>query len=50
MAKKKPGRPEVTDKKKTEYVYLRPTEKKKILKKYKTLTIAVTEAVLPQCG
>lgn len=42
MAKKKTvGRPEVTDKKKVEYVYLRESEKRRILKKHKTLTIAL---------
>lgn len=48
MAKKKtgPGRPKDTNKKVTEYVYLRPTEKQKILKKHKTLTIAI----LQECG
>lgn len=47
--KKKVGRPSDPDKKYTEYVYLRPSEKKKILKKHKTLTDAMLERVLPEC-
>lgn len=51
MAKKKNGigRPKETDKVQTEYVYLRQSQKKKILSKYKTLTKALTEGVLAEC-
>lgn len=48
--KKKAGRPTDPDKKFTEYIYLRPSEKKKILKKHKTLTDAVVQVILPQCA
>lgn len=44
--KKTPGRPKNPDKKNTELVYLRPSEKKKILKKHKTLT----DAILCECA
>lgn len=50
MAKKKTkGRPEVDDKVKTEYVYIKKSQKKKILAKYPTLTKALTEGVLAEC-
>lgn len=46
MAKKKTvGRPEVTDKKKVEYVYLRDSEKKKVLKKHRSLTVALLTTI-----
>lgn len=48
--KKKQGRPEVDDKVKTEYVYIRKSQKKKILTKFPSLTEALTEGVLPQCA
>ncbi len=41
--KKQPGRPKNPDKKITELVYLRPSEKKKILKKHRTLTEAILQ-------
>ena len=44
--KKQTGRPKLADKKITEYVYLRPSQKKLILKKHETLT----DAILQQCG
>ena len=46
MAKeKKIGRPGVTDKKKVQYVYLRDSETKKILKKHKKLTDAILTTI-----
>jgi hypothetical protein len=47
--KKKVGRPKESDKVKTEYVYIRGSDKKKILTKYPDLTKALTEGVLPEC-
>ena len=52
MAKKKnPGRPKKSDsdKVKTEYVYIRKSDKKKIEAKFGDLTKALTEGVLPEC-
>lgn len=44
-AKKKPGRKKNPDKKIIGYVYLRPSQKKKILQKHETLTEAILQAV-----
>lgn len=47
MAKKmKPGRPINPDRKKVNYVYLRDSQKKVILKKHKNLTEAILVAAL----
>lgn len=48
--KKKQGRPKVEDAVKTEYVYIRKSQKKKILTKFPDLTKAIIEGVLPQCA
>ncbi len=52
MAKKpNKGRPskDDRDKVKTEYVYIKKADKKKIEAKYETLTKALTEGILPEC-
>lgn len=49
--KKNPGRPKKSDsdKVKTEYVYIKKADKKKIEAKFGDLTKALTEGVLPEC-
>jgi len=48
--KKKAGRPKTNGERvKTAYVYVKPSDKKKIEAKYETLTLALTQGVLPEC-
>ena len=46
----KRGRPGVEDKVNTYYVYITERQKKGIDKKFGTLTKAVRDKVLPECG
>lgn len=49
MAKKKAGRPKVTNKVKVVSIYLTDTEKAKIIKKYGKISDAVRKEILPKC-
>ena len=52
MNKKKngAGRPKIADKVKVVSAYLKDSEKKKVIKKYGSVTDAIRVEVLPKCG
>lgn len=48
--KKKAGRPKVKDKVKVVSAYLTVSENTKVVRKYKSITKAIRQEVLPKCG